>query len=494
MSKAGDRRPAAGTRQAAPARQAALAVCLRFQRAEEAGHEPRVRDLLRDARELEVLDARDRALATALATCATRVRGAADALVASHLRKSGGRARDLDSLDPALRGVLRLGAAELVWLGHPARVAVSEAVLLARQVAPKAAGLANAVLRRVADEDLPAYAAARGRLAAGEAGDALVDDAKLVGALPAWLAWELGQSLGGEGLARLALGAMEPPCPTAAVNLAALDVDEAVARLAGEGLVAGPGPLPGSLDLDGYAGLAASPLLAAGHVVPADLAAQLVALVACPRRDARLLEVGQGRGTKSLLLQSVAAARGIDLRIEAIEADGRKVAQARQRLGTAGLAERVSCHELDGRVLADEDSLPGSLRGPFEVVFLDAPCTGTGTLRRHPEIAWRLRRSDADQALPKLQLDLLRAAAARVAPGGDLLYATCSELAQEDEGLVAAFLAGPEGEGFQLAPVRVPPEAGEAVAGMLTPQGCLRTSAGSLGCDGHFLARLVRRA
>lgn len=474
---------------ASPARRAALAVRLRCQHAEGEGRDVRVRDELRRAPELSGLPERDRALATLLATSATRTRGAADIVVQAHLRR-GRRPADLE---PAVREVLRLATCELLWLGHPAHVAVSQGVSLVRERRPEAAGLANAVLRAVATEDLPRMVAARERLALGEAGDALVDDAKLVGALPAWLAWELGQSMGEDAAARLALGALEPPLATAAANQAALAAGDPLALLAREGVACAGGPLPASLVLGGYAGLSESPLVASGAVVPADLAAQLVALVACPDRGGRLLEVGQGRATKSLLLESAAALRGVDLSVEGVELDGRKVSEARRRLGAAGLQGRVACHALDGRALAVEEGLPPELLGPFDTVLVDAPCTGTGTMRRHPEIPWRLRRDDADGALPRLQLELLEAASHRVAPGGDLLYSTCSELAQENEGVVRAFLAGEAGRGFSVA--RIEPEGtlAKVSAPMVTGEGFLRTSRGTLGCDGHFLARLVRR-
>jgi broad specificity phosphatase PhoE len=105
---------------------------------------------------------------------------------------------------------------------------------------------------------------------------------------------------------------------------------------------------------------------------------------------------------------------------------------------------------------------------------IDAPCTGSGTLRRHPEISWRLVPADIG-SLAALQLELLRAAAVRVAAGGTLIYATCSVLRVEDEDVVEAFLASEEGAPF----VWVDPEApGVPAIG---------------GPDGHFCARLKRR-
>ena len=106
------------------------------------------------------------------------------------------------------------------------------------------------------------------------------------------------------------------------------------------------------------------------------------------------------------------------------------------------MADHVRCVCADGR------KLDASL-GSFELVLVDAPCTGTGTLSRHPEIAWSLE-EDAPEKLSLLQGELLAAAASRVAAGGRLVYATCSVLAEENERVVEAFLASPAGAGFEL--------------------------------------------
>lgn len=91
--------------------------------------------------------------------------------------------------------------------------------------------------------------------------------------------------------------------------------------------------------------------------------------------------------------------------------------------------------------------------GAFDLVFVDAPCSGAGTLSRHPEIAWSLK-EDALADLAELQLQILRRAATRVADGGRLAYSTCSVFRQEDEDVVDAFLASPEGSRFRLASAR----------------------------------------
>ena len=130
-------------------------------------------------------------------------------------------------------------------------------------------------------------------------------------------------------------------------------------------------------------------------------------------------------------------------------------------------------------------------------MLVDAPCSGSGTLRRHPEIASSLSAADVS-SLASLQARLLAAAATRVAPSGTLIYSTCSVLREEDEAVVDAFLASEAGHGFAIEPVSQAP-ACQASAGLAqvvgacqTPEGYLLVPLAPDGGDGHFCARLVR--
>ena len=147
------------------------------------------------------------------------------------------------------------------------------------------------------------------------------------------------------------------------------------------------------------------------------------------------------------------------------------------------------------------DEVPELRDRRFDLVFVDAPCTGTGTLRRHPEIAWSLRPEavdpDAPGSLVALQAELLAAAASHVAPGGHLAYSTCSVLDQENAGQVAAFLVSDRGRPFTPVDIRettgfarLPEEARSFVAASLTPDGTFATTPTEGGPDGHFLAFL----
>lgn len=420
------------------ARRAALALLGEARRSDA-----RVRELMRGrgAAELAELSERDRGLAARLVMGVTGASGALDLVIERHLTRGRGK------LEPRVRDALRISVFELLYLGTRADVAVSQGVELVRSVAPRAAGLANAVLHRVAEKDVPALEAARARVASGDVNAA---DLARVGALPEWLCARALDSLGAARAAVWARRALEPAGAWVAANRVLHGTDAATALLTEAGCAPQPGPLPGSFLLGEPSALTRSQLVAQADFIPCDLAAQEVVLGCDPRPGEHVLEVGQGRGTKTLLLESAACAAGGPCEIVAVEVSERKSKAARRRMEVAGVADHVRCIATDGRALGAElgDELGDEL-GTFDLVFVDAPCSGTGTLARHPEIAWSLE-PDAPAALAQLQSELLAAAAARMAAGGRLVYATCSILAEENEQVVGGLLASAAGAGFSL--------------------------------------------
>lgn len=412
----------------APARRVALGVA-----SERRRRDARSRELLRAYAAMGALDERDRALASRLVLGSVAAEGELDRVIDSHLRRGA-------KLEPRVRDALRLAAFEVLYLDTPDSVAASQGVELVRVVAPRAAGLANAVLRRVASDDASRLAASREALACGRFS---VYDMAHVGGLPIWLCEAALGGLGREGAAAYAAGALEPALPTVAANRCRHKEPEAEALLAKAGCEPEAGSLPGSFLLGRMARLAPSGLVEAVDVLPCDYAAQEVALLAGPRPGSSVLEVGQGRGTKTVLLESAACAAGGPCEVTAVEVDAAKSAAAARRMEKAGLAGHVRCVADDGRTLAMiGDDL-------FDLVFVDAPCTGTGTLSRHPEIAWSLAESSV-AGLSRLQLEMLTAASAHARRGGRLVYSTCSILAEENERLVEAFLSSPAGARFDL--------------------------------------------
>ncbi len=390
----------------------------------------RARDSLRNSAELAGLDSRDRALAVRLVMGTVAARGELDRVINSHLKAKA-------SLEPMVRDALRVSAFEILYLETPKQVAVSQGVELVRSFSRRAAGLANAVLRRVSAEDAKALAAARKSV---EAGQFTASDLARIGALPEWLAERAMASMGADAAARYAALVLSPNTAAVAVNRAKATVEEATALLADAGCEPVAGPLDGSVLLGNPAALVNTSLVEDVAVLPCDLAAQEAVLLAAPAAGSRVLEVGQGRATKTVLLQAAAHAAGGACQIDAVEISPSKSRLAAERCERAGISANVRCLCGDGCMLDGVD-------GPYDLVFVDAPCSGTGTLQRHPEIAWSLDES----ALPELcatQLKMLKTASARVKRGGRLVYSTCSFLEEENEQVIDAFLASSQGLGF----------------------------------------------
>ena len=179
-----------------PARRVAVRL-LRDQRVRDG----RSRELLRSSDALSALDERDRALATRLVLGVVASRGALDAAIDSHLRPHS-------HLEPKVRDALRLASFELMYLDTPPSAAVSQGVELVRLASRRAAALANAILRRVAERDAPSAAAARARVVAD---DCSLEDLALTAALPIWLVRALVASRGESFARQLALSPIPLP-------------------------------------------------------------------------------------------------------------------------------------------------------------------------------------------------------------------------------------------------------------------------------------------
>ena len=472
----------------APARRAALDLFVACRR-----RGARARDLLRSSSIVDDLDPRDRALTTRLVLGTVGATGTLDAAIDAYVKTPS-------KVEPRVRDALRIAAFELMYLSTAPAVCVSQGVELVRCVIPQAAGMANAVLRRIAEIDRPQVAAARERLNAGDADEGAM---ALAGGLPLWLVSELVLSMGPEQAAELALGATEPAPVFVAANTVKHGISEIEGLLEEAGLEPIPQPLPGSFVLASPANLARSGLVGRASVLPCDLSSQLVAHIAAAGPTRRLLEIGQGRGTKSVLLAGIARRIGGPVQIVSIEADEAKSRISSARMKQAGVEGDVQSLCFDARMLSNE-AVPDELSGEFDVVFIDAPCSGVGTLRRHPEITWSLVPESLDascaDSLPSLQLAMLAASSSHVRLGGALVYATCSPLIQEDEGVVNAFLSSNLGKGFRVD--RIERACGLVAAGDtgralikegIQSDGCWR-STGALGSDYHFAVRLIRRS
>lgn len=473
-----------------PARAAALACLSEVRR-----RDGRMREVLRASEHMARLGPQDRAQASRLALGTTAATGFVDELIDERLRRRS-------SLEPRVRDALRISSFESCFLSTPPSACVSQGVELVRSVAPRAAGLANALLRRVTTEVRPAVAAARARCLEASWDEVTEGDLVLVSALPRWLVRQLLLDRGTAFARELCLAQLEQAPVYVATNRLRHDEGLLSELMATRGLEPSPVPgLAGSFVVGRPSGLATSGLVDDVDLVVSDLAAQVVARVSAPRSGGCVLEVGQGRGTKTLLMASYLRETGCSASFVGVESQGFKVGIARERLLRAGMAEGCSCVELDGRLLGKEFPDP-ALDEPFDAVLVDAPCSGTGTMRRHPEIAWSLEPADvgASGELPLLQRELLAAAASCVRSGGTLAYATCSVLRSEDEEAVREFLAGDTGRDFERVDLRRVPaiarldESGRTLTDpWLRPDGSLLSGPVTGGPDGHFCTLLRRR-
>lgn len=468
----------------APARAAALDLAAQCRR-----KHARMRDFLRTSHKMDVLGKKDRALATRLLLGSVSAVGELDRVLASYLPKRR-------HLEPKLRDALRLATFEILYLHTPKHVAVSQGVEMARRASAQATGLANAILRRIATEVSPRVDEAYARLHASN-DERLLEDLAHVSGQPDWLCQKLVASMGVSVATSLLPHVLEPAPVYVALReglsqdvLSAFDPHASIA--------------PQSFFLESPAGLAASDLVARAKVLPADISSQLVALLALSGREKTLLEIGQGRGTKTILLLQNAALLNHALHITAIDIDPQKVEIARKRLVEAAVDNQVTsvvfnAAELGAREAGGE--LPGELAHTFDTVFIDAPCSGAGTLQRHPEIGWSLDEDAvcSDGILPKVQKDILVAASRKVAAHGTLVYATCSPLYEEDEAVVEAFLATEEGSSFELeditesASFELLSDAGKQVvqkAQTKTGYAHFGYQPDILDADQHFLAKL----
>ena len=413
------------------------------------------------------LSAEDRAFALRLALGVTATRGTLDELIDRFASKPA-------KVDPDVRDALRLAVYEMAFLGKSPHVAVSQGVELVKSRAKSAAGFANAVLRR-AGEAVPAFMAESGAHRFG---------------LPAWLFDRVGVELGAERAEAFGRAGLEQ-APTYVANVPQWISDKRApeAFLEAGMRVRACGAVPGAWQALDPAAAATCRLVAQDQALVSDYAAQAVALLAAPEPGDRVLEVGSGRGTKTILLAGHAHRRQGAARIWALDVHAFKAGLAAERLERARVSG-VTQVTGDARDLAGQAGLPAA----FEHVLVDAPCSGTGTLRRHPEIAWSLTEADV-ASCASLQLDILRSVAPRVARGGLLTYATCSVLRAENEDVVAAFLASPEGAGFErVLPADVVCASDQALVDEMsdrtTPEGFLHTYPAPMACDGHFAACL----
>ena len=384
------------------------------------------------------LQGRDRAFARALATAGLRRLGGVNAVLSRFLD------RPLPDTAPHARALLHIGATQLLVLGTPAHAAVGETVEAANSLHETRgfAKLMNAVLRKVAKDGAPLLAA-------------LPPGADL----PPWL-YTRWRATYGEAAPRIAQALLqEPPLDISVKSDPESWAQPLLGALTPTGSIRLTAPAP----IDSLSGFND------GAWWVQDAAAALPARLFGDVRGKRVLDLCAAPGGKTLQLAAAGA------HVTAVDKSDARLERLRENLARTKLsAEIIAADALEFRA------------EPFDAILLDAPCTSTGTLRRHPDVAWLRRPSDI-RSLTELQSKLITACAKLLKPGAPLVYAVCSLEPEEGEGVVAEALR----PGWRRDPLRT-----EIPSDFITAAGDMRTHPAYWpeigGLDGFYAARLLR--
>lgn len=401
------------------------------------------------------LDARDRRWTQELVWGMLRKRGWMDHLLAPRVR--GGIAR----LDADLADLLRLGVYQLFHMGSvPPYAAIGQTVELAKQRHGMGASkLVNAVLRRLDRE--------RGDDLAPPLPADPVEALAIESSHPRWLVarWV---ARWGEDETRALLESNNREAPLI-VRPWGVVREQLEAMLEDSGVAVSDAPLvEDSLQLAPGTVLMALGAFQQGRCFVQDPAATLVTRYAAIPAGAQVADLCAAPGGKSVELSRTAA------HVTAADSSESRITRILDTIGRL---------ELDNVDAVMSDARDGTL-GEFDAVLVDAPCTGTGTFRRHPDARWRLRTSDI-AVMAATQRAVLRGAAKNVKPGGLLVYATCSLEPEENDQQIEAFLADHPGWTLEPPPAGTVPES-------VMDAGRLRVLPQRHGADGSFAARLRR--
>jgi 16S rRNA (cytosine967-C5)-methyltransferase len=374
-------------------------------------------------------------------------------------------------MDPQLHALLVVAAHQVEYSRNPPERTVHEAVEAARALGQgHAAGMVNAVLRR--------FAAQRGELFAQ-----LDRDAAVASAHPGWMVKAIEDAWPDHWRAVLAANNEHPPL-TLRVDLSRTDVQTYLAQLAAAGLQGQAlAWMPGAVQLAEPVPVRAIPGFETGLVSVQDVGAQLAAVLLDAQPGMHVLDACAAPGGKTLhILERTAALADL----VAVDVDPQRLQRVRENLQRAGREATLLALDV-ARVADGQAALPAPLALPFDRILLDAPCSASGVIRRHPDI--KLLRRQGDLAtLAQAQLAILRQAWGLLAPAGRLLYGTCSVFPVENEAVIERFLS--------LTPdARVAPGAGAAMqapGAIGLAHGVQLLPGAEAGADGFYYACLVK--
>jgi 16S rRNA (cytosine967-C5)-methyltransferase len=350
------------------------------------------------------LSMRDRAFVTELVYGTLRSRRRLDAMLAPHGR------RKIESLDPGVRAALRIGAHQLV-VGVPAHAAVAETV----EASPsRARGYVNAVLRSLSSAGPPWPEPTSPAVALS---------------YPDWLVEQLTADLGTDDAFAVLAASNESSAVALRPNLRRTTSEALAGELRATGAQVEPGRLlPDSVVVRGAGDLGALSAVSEGRATPQDQASQAVIAYAAPAAGMRVLDVAAAPGGKAT---AAAERTGDDGLVVALDVDAGRLRLVREAAHRLGLTHLVTAQ-------ADARSLPVA-KAAFDMVVVDAPCSGLGALRRRPDLRWRIEQS-ALEPLADLQVAIVIEAAGAVRPDGVLVYSVCTPTAIETTGVAARVL------------------------------------------------------
>ncbi|QKI83756.1 16S rRNA (cytosine(967)-C(5))-methyltransferase RsmB [Kroppenstedtia eburnea] len=424
--------------------------------------------LLNDRLKRSSLSPRDRGLATELVYGTLQRKNTLDWILNKLVRKG------IDTLDPWVRHLLRLGIYQLRYLDRvPSRAAVHETVEIAKARGHRGIpGLVNGVLRsylrRSREWTLPDSPKS-------------VTDLALVTSHPEWLVRRLVEVYGPETAHSVLKANNRPPGLSVRVNplrgnrerVARLLQEEdprlriRLSPLSGQGLIlTGGNPASGRLFREGW-------------FTVQDESSMLVAELLAPRPGERVLDGCAAPGGKTGHLAERMENRGTLLACDIHPHKVKLIENQVRRLGLSMVEVRQ----------ADLRELPGTGEARFDRVLLDAPCSGWGVIRRKPDIKWSKNLQEVD-SLRQLQAELLEAAARLVTPGGTLVYSTCTLEPQENREQITAFLKNhptfqADSTLFDTLPAPVREKA-------LTGDGWVQILPHHFESDGFFIARMIK--
>ncbi|HEY4338662.1 MAG TPA: 16S rRNA (cytosine(967)-C(5))-methyltransferase RsmB [Steroidobacteraceae bacterium] len=380
--------------------------------------------------------------------------------------------RKAGRLAPQVSALLVAAAHQIEYSRNPAQLTVNAAVNAARTLGhARAAGLVNALLRRFVRERTALLAK-------------VDSDPVAAAAHPPWLAAALRRAWPQQAAGVMAANNAHPPM-TLRVDVTRTDAAAYLSLLHQAGIEArASGWAPAAVELAAPTAVAALPHFTQGWVSVQDAGAQLAAVLLDARPGMRVLDACAAPGGKTLHILEHAA----DCALVAVDADATRLIRVRENLERCGRSAQLLVADMaTGR--APDGSVPTLLgEGRFDRILLDAPCSATGVIRRHPDI--RLLRRESDIAMfAATQAALLKYALTLLAPGGRLLYSTCSVLPQENDAVIAAFCADPLARVRVLPPQQLLAAAQRPVPGVIMcAHGLQLLPGGEAGTDGFYYA------